>query len=70
MTNLFTWLRRLKDSWQADWDDAACRERARDPLSHPALQRMTLEELADLPFDRRCPAAASAPSLDRPVDAP
>jgi hypothetical protein len=23
-----------------------------DPLSHPALQRMTLEQLADLPFDR------------------
>jgi hypothetical protein len=23
-----------------------------DPLSHPALQRMSLEELADLPFDR------------------
>jgi hypothetical protein len=27
-----------------DWID--------DPLSHPALQRMTLEQLADLPFDR------------------
>ncbi len=23
-----------------------------DPLSHPALQKMTLRELADLPFDR------------------
>jgi hypothetical protein len=23
-----------------------------DPLSHPTLQRMTLEQLADLPFDR------------------
>jgi hypothetical protein len=24
----------------------------RDPLSHPALQAMRLDELADLPFDR------------------
>ena len=23
-----------------------------DPLAHPALQRMSLEELADLPFER------------------
>jgi hypothetical protein len=23
-----------------------------DPLAHPALRRMSLEELADLPFDR------------------
>ncbi len=23
-----------------------------DPLSHPAVQKMTLRELADLPFDR------------------
>ncbi len=23
-----------------------------DPLSHPDLQRMTLEQLADLPFER------------------
>ncbi len=70
MTNLFTWLRRLKNSWQTDGDDAACRERARDPLSHPALQRMTLEELADLPFDRGHPAAAPAPCLDGSLDTP
>lgn len=69
MTNLFTWLRRLKDSWRTDWDDAACRERAGDPLSHPALQRMTLEELADLPFDRRRPAAGPAPTAIRSIDA-
>ncbi len=24
----------------------------RDPLSHPAVQRMSLEQVADLPFDR------------------
>ena len=34
----------------------------RDPLSHPILQRMSLEQLADLPFDRGAchePAAQS-----------
>jgi len=25
----------------------------RDPLSHPAIQRMSPRELADLPFNRR-----------------
>ena len=34
-----------------------------DPLSHPALQRMSLEELADLPFERGpCPAQPAAPA--------
>ena len=69
MTNLFTWLRRLRDFWQDGWDDAARRERAGDPLSHPALQRMTLEELADLPLDRGSPAACPAPTVARSIDA-
>ncbi len=29
------------DAWQADY--------RRDPLAHPAIDRMSLEELADLP---------------------
>jgi len=34
-----------------------------DPLAHPALQRMSLEELADLPFERGpCPAQPAAPA--------
>jgi hypothetical protein len=33
-------------------DDAVDHWR-RDPLSHPALQAMCLDELADLPFDPR-----------------
>jgi hypothetical protein len=39
---LLTARSRLRDV--DDWID--------DPLSHPTLQRMTLEQLADLPFDR------------------
>jgi len=31
-------------SWEKEWEA--------DPLSHPDLQRMTLEQLADLPFER------------------
>lgn len=26
----------------------------KDPLSHPAIKRMTMRELADLPFDPHC----------------
>jgi hypothetical protein len=55
MLNLLARLRRLKKSWWTGWDDEAFRESERDPLSHPALQRMTLEQLADLPFDRGSP---------------
>jgi len=33
---------------------------AEDPLSHPALRNMTLEQLADLPFER-----GSAPTTSR-----
>lgn len=36
-------------SWKQEWEA--------DPLSHPDLQRMTLEQLADLPFERRIPLA-------------
>jgi hypothetical protein len=42
-----------------------------DPLSHPALQRMTLEHLADLPFDRGTPAdrrTSCATKRVRPFD--
>jgi len=45
--------------WGEEWN--------KDPLSHPALQRMTLEELADLPFEREParpdPAAAAATQI-------
>ena len=36
--------RQARLSEQAQWE--------RDPLSHPVLARMSLHELADLPFDR------------------
>jgi|GEM_PF-3085994 len=36
-----------------------------DPFAHPALGRMTLRELADLPFPRPHPTQAA-----RPADAP
>jgi hypothetical protein len=38
-----------------------------DPLAHPALQRMSPEELADLPFDRESypPPTASACGIGR-----
>ena len=42
-----------------DRAEALCRAWRRDPLSHPALRKMTLTELADLPFDRtQCPDGA------------
>ncbi|MBA8901640.1 MULTISPECIES: hypothetical protein [unclassified Phyllobacterium] len=34
-------------------DEDAADHWRRDPLSHPALQAMGLDELADLPFDPR-----------------
>ena len=36
-----------------------------DPLSHPALQKMTLRELADLPFDRTQIAGRAEQDSDR-----
>lgn len=50
-TCIYRWLGRLWAAWRprpapspfAAWD--------RDPLSHPALSRMSLTDLADLPFD-------------------
>lgn len=36
-------------SWEKEWEA--------DPLSHPDLQRMPLEQLADLPFERGIPQA-------------
>jgi hypothetical protein len=33
-----------------------------DPLAHPDLQRMTLERLADLPFERGIPLAGQGSS--------
>jgi hypothetical protein len=54
---LLTARSRLRDV--DDWID--------EPLSHPALQRMTLEQLADLPFDRGPTATecCSSTSQDR-----
>jgi hypothetical protein len=50
MLNPLSWLTRLLTLF----DDTSCwrEERERDPLSHPSLQRMSLEQLADLPFER------------------
>lgn len=54
MLNLFSLAKQLfsSNSRPQEMDD-----RSDDPLSHPALQRMTLEQLADLPFDRTPPTA-------------
>jgi hypothetical protein len=35
---------KVRDCWRDEW--------SRDPLSHPAVRNMTLEQLADLPFAR------------------
>jgi hypothetical protein len=34
--------------------DARERMQSCDPLDHPAIRRMSLRELADLPFNRTC----------------
>jgi hypothetical protein len=34
----------VRDCWRDEW--------SRDPLSHPAVRSMTLEQIADLPFER------------------
>ncbi|ATU92562.1 hypothetical protein [Phyllobacterium zundukense] len=46
---LAMWL--CNDLTQSDRDPA--HDWYRDPLSHPALEAMGLDELADLPFDPR-----------------
>jgi hypothetical protein len=60
MVNLFTFAKRLLGdcSRRQDLDD--CSD---DPLSHPALQRMTPEQLADLPFDRGRASVECGPTL-------
>jgi len=52
MMNLMSWLNRLVHTRTMKWEAEARLERERDPLSHPALQRMSLEQLADLPLER------------------
>jgi len=49
MLNLFAIARQFFDGHSRPQDLPDCSD---DPLSHPALQRMSLEQLADLPFDR------------------
>jgi hypothetical protein len=49
LRTLATWLR--DDRTQSDREGA--NDWYRDPLSHPALEAMGLDELADLPFDPR-----------------
>jgi hypothetical protein len=49
MLNFFTSAKRLLGGCSRLQEVADCSD---DPLSHPALLRMTLEQLADLPFDR------------------
>jgi hypothetical protein len=55
MLNFIPFLKTLMQRpgrYRARGDDGSDKEWEYDPLSHPALERMTLEELADLPFDR------------------
>lgn len=54
MLNLHTLIGRLRHSKSRLLDNSrqCARPWAEDPLSHPALRNMTLEQLADLPFDR------------------
>jgi phenylpropionate dioxygenase-like ring-hydroxylating dioxygenase large terminal subunit len=49
MVNLFTFAKRLLGDWSRLQDLDDCSD---GPLSHPALQRITPEQLADLPFGR------------------
>jgi hypothetical protein len=49
MLNLFTLAKQLFSGLSPAPDVGDC---SIDPLSHPVVQRMTLEQLADLPFDR------------------
>ena len=53
--------RRLRDmASEASWE---C-----DPLAHPALQRMSPDELADLPFEReQCPVPPLADRNSIPI---
>jgi len=52
-------------------EEPSCRESEweRDPLSHPDLQRMTLEQLADLPFDRGPPPTGLGDTCGNPPSA-
>ncbi|WP_262270240.1 hypothetical protein [Microvirga yunnanensis] len=61
MLNLFRLAEQLLRACAAAQDPGDCSD---DPLSHPALRRITLEQLADLPFDRAPPPAGfgSGPS--------
>jgi hypothetical protein len=52
---------RLRRIWQRSSGRVreCCRDEwSKDPLSHPALRNMTLEQLADLPFERGNPPAS------------
>jgi hypothetical protein len=67
MLNLISFLRAILPR-PVQWAREAASEAGAwesDSLAHPALQRMSLEELADLPFDRGSyasrPTASSQP---------
>jgi hypothetical protein len=45
-------LKRARLMWLEEEGGSSRAELERDPLSHPALGRMSLEQLADLPFER------------------
>jgi hypothetical protein len=65
MANLFTFAKRLLGDCSRLQDLDDCSD---DPLSHPALQRMPPEQLADLPFDRGRASVECGPTLTgRPV---
>jgi hypothetical protein len=60
MMNFRSWLKQRLHRRSTDWEVVAQLELARDPLSHPALQQMSLEQLADLPFERGIATPRSA----------
>ncbi|WP_210302614.1 hypothetical protein [Phyllobacterium sp. 628] len=53
LTNLFTETLAATRKHHEIVNDAAADNWRRDPLSHPALQAMCLDELSDLPFEPR-----------------
>ena len=58
-------LKYIKTLLNQPFDARACKSWKFDPLSHPDVRQMTLDQLADLPFDRTRNRAG--PSNSEPI---
>lgn len=63
--NLNSWLRRQRKQPAGVGAQSAARQWCEDPLSHPALARMSARELSDLPLGRS-QRACRDPAVDAP----